>query len=373
MTPNAPSVERFIQLVKHSKKGKFKIYLGMAAGVGKSYRMLQEAHQLLKNGVNVWIGFIETHKRIETEALVDGLPIIPRKVLFYKGHSLEEMDIDAIIQKQPDVVIIDELPHTNISGSKNEKRWQDVEEILNAGISVISALNIQHIESINSEVERITGIEVKERVPDRIIRMADEVVNIDLTIDELIQRLREGKIYSPDKIEHALKNFFKKEHLLQLRELALKEVAHQAERKVDTEVPSREKLNDHILGCMSIDHYISKKIIRKTARLAGRFNAQWFIVFVENAESSLTTIDLATQRHIINNFQLVTDLGGKLYRIKGHDVSAEIARFSKENNISIIVCGRSQSNWYKRIINPSIVYKLQRLLIQSNIDLLIVT
>jgi two-component system sensor histidine kinase KdpD len=373
MSENSASVERFLDLLKHSKRGKFKVYIGMAAGVGKSYRMLEEAHQLLKNNVNVWIGFIETHKRAETEALVAGLPIVPLKEIFYKGHSMCEMDVESIIQHQPEVVIIDELPHTNVPGSKNEKRWEDVEQILNAGISVISAVNIQHIESINAEVQKITGIEVRERVPDRILRMADEVVNIDLTGDDLIQRLREGKIYSADKIQIALSNFFKKDNLLQLRELALKEVAHQVERKVDTEVSSEMKLSDNILGCISANHHIAKKIIRKTARLAGRFNAQWFILFVENSESSLSTIDLATQRHIINNFQLVVELGGDLHRIKGTDVAEEISNFAKANNVSVIVCGRSHASWYKRMIGYGIITQLQRLLNNSNIDLLIVT
>ncbi len=208
----------------------------MSAGVGKTYRMLQETHALLKNGIDVKIGYIETHNRPETSALLEGLPFIPRRHLFYKGKELEEMDVQAIINLRPEVVIVDELAHSNIEGSHNKKRWQDVMDILNGGINVISAVNIQHIESLYEEIKNITGIEVKERVPDKIIGLADEVVNIDLTADELIARLREGKIYQAEKIEAALKNFFKPEHILQLRELALKEVASQVERKVETEV-----------------------------------------------------------------------------------------------------------------------------------------
>ena len=365
--------ERFLNIHHQSRRGTLKIYIGMAAGAGKSYRMLQDAHRLFSNGTDVQIGYIETHKRTETEALVAGLTVIPRRTLFYKGHLLEEMDTDAIIYKRPFIVIVDELAHSNIPGSRREKRWQDVEDILNAGINVISALNIQHIESINAEVQKITGIEVTERVPDRIIRMADEVVNIDLTSDELIQRLREGKIYTADKISTALSNFFQKDHLLQLRELALKEVAHQVERKVDNEVSSGEKVNDNILGCISPDHIIAKKVIRKTARLAGRFNAQWYIIFVENVNSSLSTIDLATQRHIINNFQLVTELGGTLQRVKGNDVATEISRFAKSNNISVIICGRSHARWYQRMLGLGIIYPLQKMMQDSNTDLLIVS
>jgi two-component system sensor histidine kinase KdpD len=187
------SAQDFLSLIKRSRKGKFKIYIGMSAGVGKTYRMLQEAHGLLENGIDVKIGYIETHNRKETHALLDGLPIIPRRKLFYKGKELEELDVQAVLNLRPEVVIIDELAYTNIEGSKNEKRWQDVMEILDSGINVISAVNIQHIESLNEEVKDITDIEVKERIPDSILSMADEVVNIDLTAEELINRLKAGK------------------------------------------------------------------------------------------------------------------------------------------------------------------------------------
>ena len=194
------SAEKFLNLIRKSRRGKFKIYIGMSAGVGKTYRMLQEAHSLMKNGIDIKIGFIETHQRIETQNLVDGLPVVPRRKIFYKGKELEEMDVQAIINLHPEIVIIDELAHTNIQGSQNEKRWQDVMDILDAGINVISAVNIQHLESLNPSIKEITGIEVSERIPDKILRQADEVVNIDLTADELVTRLKEGKIYTKDKI-----------------------------------------------------------------------------------------------------------------------------------------------------------------------------
>src|SRR6201986_1033925 len=226
------SVEHFLELIKRSRRGKFKIYIGMSAGVGKTYRMLMEAHALLKYGMDVKIGYIETHKRKETEELLEGLPVIPRRKLFYKGKELEEMDLKAIISLRPEGVIVDELAHSNIEGSQNEKRWQDVLDILNAGINVISAVNIQHLESINEEVQRITGAVINERIPDKVLQLADEVVNIDLTADELIERLKDGKIYDKAKIPTALGNFFQAERILQLRELALKEVAHLLERKI---------------------------------------------------------------------------------------------------------------------------------------------
>lgn len=202
------NVKHFLDLIKRSRRGKFKIYIGMIAGVGKSYRMLQEAHEMQENGVDVQIGYIETHGRAGTETLLEELAIIPRKKVFYKGKEIEEMDLDSILRLHPELVIVDELAHTNIEGSRNEKRWQDVMELLDAGINIISAVNIQHIESLNEEVKGIAGIEVKERIPDKVLQEADEVVNIDLTAEELINRLKAGKIYRPEKIELALNNFF---------------------------------------------------------------------------------------------------------------------------------------------------------------------
>ena len=268
------SAQHFLDLIKRSRRGKFKVYIGMSAGVGKTYRMLQEARTLLKNGVNVKIGYIETHNRAETHALLEDLPLVTRKTIFYKGKELEEMDLQAIVNLQPEVVIVDELAHTNIPGSKHEKRWQDVLEILEAGISVISAFNIQHLESLNKSVELITGIEVTERIPDNILKLADEVVNIDLTADELIDRLKDGKIYERSKVETALSNFFKRDKILQLRELALKEVAHHVERKIETEVFKSEKfIPDKIMACISTNDSGAKNVIRKN-RSSG--SVLWF-------------------------------------------------------------------------------------------------
>ena len=263
------SVQRFLELIRRSHRGKFKVYIGMSAGVGKTCRMLQEARQLLDAGVDVRIGYIETHGRAGTEALVEGLPLVPRRRLFYKGKELEEMDTQAIVNLRPEIVVVDELAHTNIEGSENPKRWQDVMQILDAGISVISAVNIQHIEGLNEVVEEITGIEIRERVPDSVLAMADEVVNIDLTADELIERLKAGKIYRPDKIAAALGNFFTQDNLLQLRELALKEVALRVEKKVDSEVTGSETFRrDKLLAVIDSSEKRARRVIRKTARMA---------------------------------------------------------------------------------------------------------
>lgn len=374
MEENRKSAQEFLDLIKKSKRGKFKVYIGMSAGVGKSYRMLKEAHTLVKNGIDVKIGYIETHKRADTERISEGLPTIPRKKIFYKGKELEEMDLDAIIAQHPEVVIVDELAHTNIEGCKNEKRWQDVMDILDAGISVISAVNIQHIESLNDDVKKITGVEVKERVPDRVLAQADEVVNIDLTADELVTRLKEGKIYTSDKVEMALKNFFQNEHILQLRELALKEVASQVERKVETEVKKENSLiAERFLACISSNEKTAKNIIRKTARLANYYNSKWFVLYVQTPKENPDKIALDKQRHLINNFKLATELGAEIIKIESADVVKGIIQQTEERKITTVCMGTPHFNILKIILATSTFNDLLKKLSTSNIDLIILS
>ena len=364
-------------LVNHrpEKKGKLKIYIGMSAGVGKTYRMLQEAHTLLRNGANVKIAYIETHNRKETQALVEGLPLIPRRKVFYKGKQLDELDVQAILLLQPQVVIVDELAHTNIPGSKNEKRWQDVIDILDAGIDVISAINIQHIESINEDVKTITGIEVKERVPDKILHLADEVVNIDLTAEELITRLKEGKIYDHSKVQAALKNFFQAEKILQLRELALKEVAGQVERKVDYEVTPREKSWKHerFLACISSNHEIAQNIIRKTARLASYYNSKWFVLYVQTPKEAPDKIPLAAQRHLINNFKNATELGAELLQKKETNIAKAIIEIINEKQITTVCIGKPHLKLWQIILKTSVFKELLQTLSKNDVDLVILS
>ena len=368
------NVQRFLNLIRQQRIGKFKVYIGMSAGVGKSYRMLQEAHALLKNGIDVKIGFIETHQRAETVALLNGLPVIPRRKLFYKGKELEEMDVQAIINLRPEVVIVDELAHTNIEGSKHEKRWQDVLEILESGINVVSAVNIQHLESLNEEVKFITGIEVQERVPDRIIALADEVVNIDLTADELISRLKEGKIYSHDKIDLALKNFFKSEHILQLRELALKEVASQVERKVESQIPKTASLkHERFLACISSNEVTSKSIIRKTARLASYYNCQWFVLYVQTPNERLDKIPLDKQRYLINNYKFATELGAEVLQRESQHIALTIGRVAEEKQITTICIGIPHFNFLQMILATNTFNQLLAKLRMLNVDLVILT
>jgi len=343
------SVQYFLDLIKKSHRGKFKVYIGMIAGVGKSYRMLQEAHELLENGVNVQIGYIETHGRAGTEALLQGLPVIPRRKIFYKGKELEEMDLDTIIRVHPEIVIVDELAHTNVEGSLNEKRWQDVITLLDEGINVISAINIQHIESVNEEVQEITGIEVKERVPDSVLQEADEVVNIDLTAEELIARLKAGKIYRPEKIQTALDNFFRTENILQLRELALKE----------------------FMACISSHEKTPRRIIRKAAKLATRYNTTFIALYVQTPKESMDRIDLASQRYLLNHFKLVAELGGEVVQVQSKDILGSIVKVCKEKQISTVCMGTPNLRLPYAICSILGYRKFLNNLSQANVDLII--
>lgn len=368
------SVEHFLELIKRSRRGKFKIYIGMSAGVGKTYRMLMEAHALMRSGIDVKIGYIETHNRKETEALIEGLPVIPRRKLFYKGKELEEMDLKAIISLRPEVVIVDELAHSNIEGSQNEKRWQDVRDILNAGINVISAVNIQHIESINEEVQKITGASINERIPDKVLQLADEVVNIDLTADELIDRLKEGKIYDEKKIPLALNNFFQAERILQLRELALREVANQLERKIDTEVPKNIKLRPELfLACISTNDESAKIIIRKTARLASYYRSKWYALYVQTSNESSDKINLASQRHLINNMKTATQLGAEVLKIKSDNVAKTIWETADKYDITTICIGKPHFKFYQLVMKTAVFTQLLKKMSKTDIDLVILS
>src|ERR1700754_4962586 len=369
---NNSSVQHFLELIRKSRRGKFKVYIGMSAGVGKTYRMLQEAQTLLRNGVDVKIGYVETHSRQETDLQLQGLPVLPRRKLFYKGKELDELDVQAVINLHPEVVVIDELAHTNIEGSKNEKRWQDVMDILDAGINVISAVNIQHIESLNEEIRNITGIEVTERVPDSVLKEADEVVNIDLTADELVTRLKEGKIYAAEKIGIALQNFFQPEKILQLRELALKEVASQVERKIETELPRGAHLRpERFLACISSNHETARKVIRKTARMASY--SPWFLLYVQTPKEDGDKIGLAAQRHLINNFKLATELGAEVIRLKQSNIAKGIMETAENHSITTICIGKPHLSLYNVIVSTAVFNQLLTKLAASDIDVVILS
>jgi two-component system sensor histidine kinase KdpD len=334
--------DSFLRLIQRSQRGKLKIYVGYCAGVGKTWQMLQEARRLKESDIDVVVGLVETHKRKETEALLSGLEIMARKILIYRGIEITEMDIDAILQRRPFVVLVDELAHTNIPGSRNSKRYEDVEEILAAGIHVISTLNIQHLESLYETVEQATGVKVKERVPDRILALADQLVNVDITTDDLRQRLSEGKVYVPGRTEAALSNFFRPENLEQLRELTLRELAAQLDSKRRNQLTDESASNpDQLMVCLSSKTQNCETILRYASRIAGRLNRNWYAVYVQTLSDSPTNIDARVQRMLSNTLALAQQLGATVFTYKGDDVVKTILQFAREYRVGHIIIGNS--------------------------------
>lgn len=374
MNDDRKSAEYFLNLIKQSKRGKFKLYIGMIAGVGKTYRMLQEAHILLEGGVDIKIGYIETHNRRETVALLKGIPVIQRRKIFYKGKELDELDVQAVINLHPEAVIIDELAHSNIEGSKNEKRWQDVIEILEAGINVISAVNVQHIEGLNEEVKKITGIEVAERIPDRVVAMADEVVNIDLSADDLVNRLKDGKIYPSDKIQAALANFFKTEYILRLRELALKEVASHVLKKAEREtLTSQPGLHKNFMACIGSNGKKANNIIRKTARLASYYTGEWYVLYVQTPKEEADKIALNSQRKLINSFKMAVELGGQVIQLKHKNIPEAIIEQAIKKDVSTVCIGMPYISRWRMLLYMATYKKILRELKKEGIDLIILS
>jgi len=334
--------DSFLRLIQQSQQGKLKIYVGYCAGVGKTWQMLQEARRLKDNGIDVVVGLVETHQRKETEALLSGLEIMARTTLLYRGIEITEMDIDAILQRRPSVLLVDELAHTNVPGSRNAKRYEDVEEILASGIHVISTLNIQHIESLYETVEHATGVKVKERVPDRILALADQLVNVDITTDDLRQRLSEGKVYVPGRMEAALSNFFRPENLEQLRELTLRELAAQLDSKRRNQLPDESASNpDQVMVCLSSKTRNCETILRYASRIAGRLNRNWYAVYVQTLSDSPANIDARVQRMLSNTLALAQQLGATVFTYKGDDVVKTILQFAREYRVGHIIIGNS--------------------------------
>jgi two-component system sensor histidine kinase KdpD len=360
-----PRAQDFLELVERAKRGKFKLYLGFAAGVGKTFRMLEEAHALRRRGVDVVIGLVESHGRKETEALFEGLEIVPRRKEEYRGVVVDDMDVAAIVARAPTVVIVDEVPHTNIPGSKNKKRYQDVVELLDAGINVIGAMNIQHLESLNDLVHRETGVVVREVVPDGFLKHATQIVNVDLAVEDLIERLQQGKIYAQEKVGGALENFFRGDNLATLRELALREVAESVERAADGH-PRRTE-GDHVaqdrgrvMVCMSSYPPHASVLLRRGSRAAGRLNTDWFVVFVETPREAPDRIDSEAQRHLLTNIDTARELGAEVVRIKGKDPVAAILDFARSHGVGQIIIGRSRQPWYRQWLGRSVPLRLVR-------------
>jgi len=356
--------QEFLDLFPQAKNGKLKIYLGGAAGVGKTYRMLEEAHQLRAEGHDVVLGFIETHGRAETAARVKDLECIPLKKVAYRGVAVEEMDVDAIVARNPEFAVVDELPHTNVTGSKHNRRYQDVEELLDHRINVITAFNIQHLESLNQMIRRITGVEVRETVPDTFLARADEVVTVDISIEELRHRLREGKIYPPDRVEHALRNFFRPDNLAALRELALLEVAREQSRhREELDLLRREGgrrigVSERVMVCLSSNPEGSEELLRKAARAVAQMNAEWYAVHVETPNESVQKISTADFRALLNNINLAADLGAEVVWLKSPEVIKALLDFAREKKITRIIVGRTHPTLWNRLLRRSVTSRI---------------
>ncbi|HZS37735.1 MAG TPA: histidine kinase [Polyangia bacterium] len=344
--------EYFLGLVRKETRGRLKVYLGMAAGVGKTYQMLREAHRLRRNQVDVVVAFVETHGRAETEEQIADLEVVPRKQVLYRGVLLPELDVDAVVRRRPQVAIVDELAHTNLPGaSRHDKRYQDVEELLAAGIHVITAMNVQHLESLNDLVQRATGVEVRETVPDALLRAADEVVSVDVSPEDLQERLRAGKIYAPEKVERALANFFRDENLASLREIALREVADAAGRRAPsppdasggapepTPPPSATRV-ERVLVALSSIPTDARRLIRRGSRLAGKLNAEWLLLHVETPDESAERISAEALRHLSDNLEFARSLGARIEKLAAPRVAPALAEFARRERVTHVVFGR---------------------------------
>ncbi|MCU0290050.1 MAG: PTS sugar transporter subunit IIA [Acidobacteria bacterium] len=331
----------FLKMIRRSQRGRLKIYLGYCAGVGKTYRMLQEGQVMRNEGIDVVVGLVETHGRQDISNLLGGLEIIPRVVLEYKGIKIEEMDVDAILARKPAVALIDELAHNNVPGSRNIKRYQDVQEILDAGIHVITTLNVQHLESLYNTVEKFVGVKVRERLPDTVISEADQIVNVDLSTEDLRKRLEEGKIYARERIKTALDNFFVSTNLEKLRELTLRELAAQLDYRRREPLPEdiTSAMPDQVLVCLSSRGPNSDLLLRYASRFAGRLNKNWYALYVQREEEDPAHIDVHTQNMLANTMTLARQLGAIVFTYKGEDLAATIIRFAREYRIGHIIIG----------------------------------
>jgi two-component system sensor histidine kinase KdpD len=358
-------------LLKPAKRGKHKIFIGMAPGVGKTFKMLEEAHQLKQEGMDVVVGLLETHGRKETADKAEGLEFVPRRLIPQQGNiELPEMDPEAILRRSPQLVLIDELAHTNVPNSEREKRYQDVEYILEAGINVYSTVNIQHIESLNDVVARITSVIVRERVPDRILDEADQVVVVDVTPETLEERLMDGKIYAPEKIEQSLQNFFQRRHLIALRELALREVADTVEEDSEQDnLRNFYNIHERVLVCVST-YPNSLQLVRRGARLANYMNACLYTLFIDNSNRFLSK---AETLHVENCERLCQEFQGEFIRYDSTDIPRAIATVAEQKRITQIVIGESQQSRWKQILKGSLTQKIMRLIHSKQIDLHIIS
>jgi two-component system sensor histidine kinase KdpD len=356
--PQRPSPDELLQLARKDSagRGRLKVYLGMAAGVGKTVRMLDDARSMRGAGIDIVVGLVETHGRADTAARIGDLEVIPRQRVQYRDVTIEEMDLAAILARHPDVVVVDELPHTNAPGSKNEKRWQDVEDIIGSGISVMTALNVQHLEGVQDIVRSATAIEIRERVPDRIVREADSVVLVDLPVAELQDRLRQGKIYPPEQANRALENFFRTELLVRLRELALLQTATFSGRGSPVVVQGSAEVR--LAVAVPFEPEIARPLVLRASRLAGRMNTRWYAVYVRQRRAHPENMSAEQHRKLSENVQLAMSLGATVVTRESEDVVGALLDFVKSEGITILVVGRPTRHSLVSRFVPSTVHKL---------------
>jgi two-component system, OmpR family, sensor histidine kinase KdpD len=342
---------------------RLRVYIGAAPGVGKTYRMIRDAHLLKAQGFDVAIGFVETYGRKDTEAQLTDLEIIPRRTSEYRGVTLQELDLDAVLARHPQIAIVDELAHTNIPGSRHEKRYQDVVELLDAHIHVMTAVNIQHLETLNDAVSRVTGIQVRETVPDTFLDRADEIINVDVSVEELRERLRQGKIYAPDKIDQALANFFRKGNLSTLRELALRAVADEVGEKAATyrarEGLDRAVIPERVMVAMS-SFSDAPRVIRTGARIAGRLGARWYAVYVETPAEKAGRITPANRDALNRNIALAEALGATIVRVRARRPEDGLIEFARREGITHVIFGQSQRSRLEVLFKGSVIDRFLR-------------
>ena len=353
-----PSPESLLAKIQESERANLRVYIGAAPGVGKTYQMLEEAHMLKRQGVDIVIAVVETHGRADTAALIGDLERVQPRRLEYRGVVLEEMDVEAVIARRPQVAVVDELAHANIPGAKNHKRCEDVLDLLRANISVITAVNIQHIESLNDVVARTTGVRVRETVPDYVLRRADEVVNVDVSVETLRTRLRQGKIYGVEKIEQALGNFFRKGNLSALRELSLRQVAEDQAAKAQ-DYREREGLEqavipEKVMVCMA-SRGSAKRLLRVGSRIAGRLASDWFAVYVETPGEEPGRIRPADHVLLLENIRLAEELGAKVVRLKARKVADALTEFARREGITHVIFGQSARSRWDILLRGSVI------------------
>jgi two-component system, OmpR family, sensor histidine kinase KdpD len=349
-----------IALERTQEPAKLRIYLGAAPGVGKTYHMLNDAHIKRKQGVDVVIGLVEPHGRQETADQVRDLEVIPLRVIPYRGVELKEMDVDAILARRPHTVIVDELAHTNVPGSKNRKRYEDVLELLDAGINVMTAVNIQHLETLNDAVNRSANTVIRETVPDSFIKRADEVINVDITIEELRSRLREGKIYAAEKVEQSLANFFRKGNLNLLRELSLRATAEQVSKRAAdyrrTQGLEQAPIPDKVMVCLSTRPG-TERLVRVGARMAGRLATNWYAVYVARPDEERRHSDPEGQQRLEEYQRMARDLGAQVVTLTDKSVSDALIRFAQQETVSHVIFGQPVRSRWDILIRGSVINK----------------